>query len=519
MSSSPTTVSEAGKDVPRDLENQGQGESRRWAKLISFLAVKDGEVYEANPDKNPKWYQRLLDAGVEENGIKPVPVDQRTSTQYSNLFTVFFTCLLCLLPIPTGMLATLGMGLSLRDASLTILFFAMLTCIPPAFMGIGGMETGLRQLVQARYSFGRYLVTIPLLLNAATVTGFSLLSSIVGGQTLASLNPDKIGVDVGIVIACIVSFLVSLMGFKALHFWERWTWIPNLIAIVIAVGCGGKYLHLQSDTEPATPSQVMTFGCLIAGYFITFGGTVSDYSIYHDPRRTSRLKIFLYIYTGLLLPSIPLLILGAAIGGAVPNVPRWHAAYLTTGIGGVMSEMLAPAGGFGRFVLVMLALSVIGNIAVSMYSIALNLQMLLPFFARVHRFVFILVTMAIMIPMAIRAAEEWEESLTNFLAVIGYWAGCFDAVLIVELVVFRRMDYSTFDHAIWNVGRRLPPGVAAIGASVVSLGLVVPGMAAPWYTGPIAKTTGDIGFEMAFVVTAISYVPFRWLEIRWRGHL
>jgi purine-cytosine permease-like protein len=133
-----------------------------------------------------------------------------------------------------------------------------------------------------------YLVTIPLLLNTATLTGFSLLSSVVGGQTLASLNPDKIRVDVGIVIVCLVAFAVSLMGFKALHFWERWTWIPNLISIIIAVGCGGKHLHLQSDAEPAKPSQVLTFGCLIAGYFITFGGTVSDYSIYHNPRGASR---------------------------------------------------------------------------------------------------------------------------------------------------------------------------------------------------------------------------------------
>lgn len=238
-----------------------------------------------------------------------------------------------------------------------------------------------------------------------------------------------------------------------------------------------------------------------------------------DPPCSTRVKIFLYIYAGLLLPSVPLLILGAAIGGAVPNVPAWEAAYRATGIGGIMSEMLAPAGGFGKFVLVMVALSVIGNIAVSMYSVALNLQMLLPFFAKVHRFVFIVVTMALMIPMAIRAAEQWEESLTNFLAVIGYWAGCFDAVLMVELAVFRRMDYSTFDHAIWNVGRKLPSGIAAMGASLVSLALVVPGMAAPWFTGPIARTTGDIGFETAFVVTALSYLPFRWLEIRWRGHL
>lgn len=213
------------------------------------------------------------------------------------------------------------------------------------------------------------------------------------------------------------------------------------------------------------------------------------------------------------------MILGAAIGGAVPNVPAWEQAYNVAGVGGIMSEMLAPAGGFGKFVLVMLALTVIGNISVSMYSVALNLQMLVPFFAKVHRFVFMLMTIAIMIPMAIHAAEKWEESLTNFLAVIGYWAGCFDAVLIMELIVFRKFDYSTYDHAIWNVGRKLPPGIAAIGASAVSMALVVPGMAEPWFTGPIAKTTGDIGFEMAFVVTAIAYLPFRWLEIRWRGRL
>lgn len=214
------------------------------------------------------------------------------------------------------MLATLGMGMRLMDASLVIVFFALLTSIPPSFMGIGGMETGLRQFVQARYSFGyayipgwsisshlpplflfaqslifppsRYLVTIPLLLNAATLTGFSLISSIVGGQTLASLNPDKVSVNIGIVITCIISFAVSLLGFNAVHFWERWTWIPNLISIVIAVGCGGKYLHLQAEAAPAKASQILTYGSLIAGYFMTFGGTVSDYSIYHNPRGVSK---------------------------------------------------------------------------------------------------------------------------------------------------------------------------------------------------------------------------------------
>jgi purine-cytosine permease-like protein len=116
------------------------------------------------------------------------------------------------------------------------------------------------------------------------LTGFSLISAIVGGQALASLDPETISVNVGIVICCLVSFAVSLLGFNTLHLWERWTWIPSLVSIVIAVGCGGRHLHLQSEAPPATARQVLTYGGLIAGYFITFGGTISDYSIYHNPR-------------------------------------------------------------------------------------------------------------------------------------------------------------------------------------------------------------------------------------------
>jgi len=268
----------------QDIEKQAiKDGGRRWEGFASLWSVKAGEVYDPHPENNPRWYQWLLDAGVEENGIKPTPLEKRTNTNYSNLFTVFFTALLCLLPLPTGLLATLVFGLSLRDAALVILFFSMITCAPPAFMGIGGSQTGLRQQIQARYSFGLFLAIIPLLLNAATVTGFTLVSAIVGGQAISALNPDKVNVTVGIVIVCLISFAASLMGYKALHWWERWTWIPSLISLVVAVGCGGKYLHLQSEVPPASPQQVLSYGGLIAGYFLTFGGTASDYVIYHDP--------------------------------------------------------------------------------------------------------------------------------------------------------------------------------------------------------------------------------------------
>jgi hypothetical protein len=91
-----------GSPPPHDVEKQTQVSEAQCASrdsgFFSFLRVKQGEVYEIDAEKNPTWYQKLLDAGAEENGIKPVPLSQRTNTHYDNMFTMFFTCLLCLLP-------------------------------------------------------------------------------------------------------------------------------------------------------------------------------------------------------------------------------------------------------------------------------------------------------------------------------------------------------------------------------------------------------------------------------------
>ena len=42
-------------------------------------------------------------------------------------------------------------------------------------------------------------------------------------------------------------------------------------------------------------------------------------------------------------------------------------------------------------------------------------------------------------------------------------------------------------------------------------------MSQVWYTGPIARKTGDIGFEVAMAATALFYIPLRHVEKRWRG--
>lgn len=486
------------------------------AATESSTPVESSSFDEALKPRSAIW-RKILGWGVEENGIIPVPIEKRTDKRIFNLFTVWLTALLCLLPIPTGMLGPLAFGLSLRDSSLIIIFFTLLTTIPPAYMGTMGPKTGMRQMIQARYAFGFFAVGIILLLNAATVTGFTVIAAIVGGQTLAAVSDSTISVNVGIVITCILALVVSFGGYTLLHKYERYSWIPVFVAILVLVGCGGKNLAHQTVPEaPATAQSVLTFASLIAGFMLPFGGIVSDFGIYIDPS-ASRAKVFTYIFTGMVLPTIPLLILGAAIGGAIPNVPDWDAANTANSVGGVVTAMLSPAGGFGKFIAVILALSVIGNIAVSMYSIALNMQMFLPILTRVPRAAFSIITTGVLIGVAIDAAHNFLTSLENFLGIISYWSASFVAIMVVECAVIRKGDYTTFDHAIWRDGKMLPSGIAAFGAGVCSFGLIVPCMDQLWYEGPIAKSTGDIGFEVAFCLSAILYVPFRYLEIKIRG--
>ncbi|KAK1245956.1 hypothetical protein MKX07_005025 [Trichoderma sp. CBMAI-0711] len=461
---------------------------------------------------------KVLRAGrVEERGILPVPVEERTATRFFNIFTLWFSINTNILGITFGMLGPVAYGLSLRDSSLVILFFCMLSTIPPAYLAMLGPKTGMRQMIQARYSFGRYIVSIPVLLNLASMTGFTVIICITGGQCLSAISNGSINEDAGIVIIAVLSLLVSFCGFRVLHVFETYAPIPAIISIVIATGCAGSGLKKQAAPEaPATAAGILNFGMIIASYQIPWAALASDFTTYFDPKVPSW-RVFQYTYWGLLIPTVLLMVLGAAVAGAMPNNPEWQEAFDLYSAGGVLAAMLSPAGNFGKFVVVILALSLLGNTCGTFYAITLNFQTLAPWLFKVPRYLFSIVITGIIIAVAITAVGDFFESLENFVSLIGYWSAAFVGIVIVEHVVFRRQNYDSYDHAIWSDAKKLPLGIAALASGVLSFGLVIPCMDQVWWQGPIAKTTGDIGFEMAFAVSSLLYVPLRYAEIRLTG--
>ena len=79
--------------------------------------------------------------------------------------------------------------------------------------------------------------------------------------------------------------------------------------------------------------------------------------------------------------------------------------------------------------------------------------------------------------------------------------------------MIRHNNVAEYDLDDWDTTRRFPSGVAALADDIASFGLVPPCMSQVWFTGPIAKPAGDIGFEAALGISAVLYLPFRLLEI------
>ncbi|KAI0289689.1 NCS cytosine-purine permease [Multifurca ochricompacta] len=481
----------------QDLDEKGESETRSLPGI-----------------DNLSFSRRLYTWGVELRGIHPVSVEDRTEKQFSKIFFIWLSANTSILTFSTGTLGPVAFGLGLRDACLTILFFNLLCAAPPAYFSTWGPKLGLRQMCASRYTFGYYGVMVPSLLSLVSGIGFCILNSILGGQALASVG--NISWTVGIVIIAVISLVVSFCGLKVLSWYERLAWIPVLLVFLVAVGVGGKNFVNNPAAAPATASQILTFGATIAGFTLTWAAFGADYTAYFHPS-VSSLRVFSYSYLGLNIPIITLQCLGAAAAISAPSVPDWDAGYAGGNVGGLVDGMLHPVGGFGKFLMVLLSLSVTASNAPTIYSLSIGFQTLVPPLVVVPRYVFSAFATAVIIPLSIVGQHKFYSALSNFLGVIGYWAGAWVSALFVEHLYFRKGNFANYEIRHWNVPSKLPLGAAALGASALSFALVIPSMSQVWYTGPIGRRTGDIGFEFALVVTALLYIPLRHLEKHWRG--
>ncbi|KAF9003919.1 purine-cytosine permease [Cyathus striatus] len=468
--------------------------------------------------EKPSAFQKvsnvLLRWGVETNGITPIPEEERTDKRLYQMFFVWFSANFNILAFGTGSAGPAFFSLGLRDSLIIIVLVDLITCAVPAYFAVFGPKLGTRGMVQSRFTWGYYGSIIPSILNVFSMQGFLILNCIIGGQTLAAVS-DKLNATLGIVIIGVVSLLVTFCGYKVVHRYESLAWIPNAVAFIAMLGAGGK--HLNPSTFPeypkATAFNIFSFSCFLASSVISWCTMTPDYGVYHNAK-ASTMRIFIYTYLGFLAASLVGHMLGAAFAAASPGVPSWEAGFDNgNDVGGLIGAILAPANGFGKFLIVMISLSVPSACAPTMYTFGMSFMTISPFFAKIPRYVFTLISEAILIPVAIIGATRFYGTLVNVLSIIGYWSTSFAATILIEHFVFRRGNFTNYNIAAYNKPYALPIGAAAILAFAGSFALIVPSMSQVWYIGPIANAgTGDIGIITGGVSAGLLYLGLRAVE-------
>ncbi|KAH8812950.1 putative nucleoside transporter [Xylogone sp. PMI_703] len=413
-------------------------------------------------------------------------------------------------------------GLSLKQSILITIFASILGGAVTGFCATFGAATGLRQISVSRYSFGWWPNKLIALLNGIQQMGWAAVSCITGGLALTAVSDGHVSLVLGIIILAVVALAISFVGLNAILVYERYAWIIFFVIFMIIFGETGKY---ADNTTPATATGANLSGAVLSLLAIVYGSSASwctmasDYYV-HYLSDVSRVKVFLMTSFGIAIPTSIGMVAGCVVASALNNKPAWESAYEDQGLGYLIQDMLHPRG-FAKFLLTLLVLSGINTNVISIYSSAISFQQLARPWARIPRFIWTFFCFLCIIALALGGREKLNAYLQNFLSLLGYWCTSYAIILFQEHFIFRKGKFENYDLEGWNDPDRLPLG---IGASVAfGLGIVAwcMGMSETWFVGPLAKIIGDSGGDVAneftFVVTAVTYFPARYLELKYFG--
>lgn len=357
--------------------------------------------------------------------------------------------------------------------------------------------------------------------------GWSAANIIVGAQLLNAVNPDLPG-SVGIIIIAVCTLFIAFFGYKVVHAYEYWSWIPTFIIFMVVFGTfvhTGDFRNVAWAVGQTEAGRVLSYGSAVFGFGTGYSSLAADYTVY-QPSTRSRRKVFLAAFLGIFPTLMFTELLGAAIATALTinggdNI--YQAGYNQSGIGGLLNAVLQPnVGDFGKFCLVILALSIVANNCPNIYSVALTLMVLARWTRKVPRFIWTIVGSIVYVAIAIPGYSNFEAVLENFMNFIGYWLAVYEGVALTEHFYFRRglKNLDNYNVEDWDTPEKLPPGIAPVLAFAFGVMGFVLGMSQTWFIGPIAKLCGaapfggDVGFELGFAFALSSYLVFRTIELR-----
>ncbi|KAJ6108475.1 cytosine-purine permease [Penicillium sp. IBT 18751x] len=516
-----------------DLEKAPQVDNSYESRSNETTEVYDhstnavpGESFEYGNSLYAKIQRLAGKLNVEQRGIERVPAEEQTDTSYFNIGSMWLAANMVVSSFAIGVLGKSLFYLGFVDAILVCLFFNLLGVLTVCFFSCFGPAFGLRQMVLSRFWFGWWPVKFVAVLNVIACVGWSAANAIVGAQLLNAVNSDVPGFA-GILVITFATLFITFAGYKVVHAYEYWSWIPTCIVFFIVLGCfahSGDFINLPMDVGTSELGNVLSFGSTIYGFATGWTSYAADYTVY-QPANRSRRKVFGATWLGLIIPLLFTEMLGIAVMTATDlngGDNKYAAGYQASGNGGLLNAVLEPLGGFGKFCLVVLSLSIIANNCPNLYSVSLTLQVLSRYTQRVPRFIWTFLGGCASLAIAIPGYSDFETVLNNFMNFIAYWLSIYSGIAIADHFVFKR-GFRGYNPDIYDQRHKLPLGISATIAFCFGIAGMITGMSQTWFVGPIAKHAGalpyggDVGFELGFAFSFTVYCALRPFELRYFG--
>ncbi|KAK9473805.1 permease for cytosine/purines, uracil, thiamine, allantoin-domain-containing protein [Dipodascopsis tothii] len=500
-----------------DLEKVSSSEEKTAESVVGVSHAVRNEDFILGDSLYARIQRWANKHSLETRGVERVPEEERTDTSLLPAGSFWIAANLVVAGISTGSVGV-NMGLSFWDSLLTIIFFNGLAAAGVAWNATFGPKTGLRQMVISRYWFGFHGAKIFAILNMINCVGWSAINTTVAAQMLHSLSTTHaLPPWAGVLIITLLAFVLTLFGYKVVHMYEKYSWIPAFIIMFIIIGrlaISGNFTTGTLGVGKAEAGSVLSFGSVVFGSTAGWAGIASDYVVY-QPKTVKSWKLFTITFVCIALPVFFVQLVGLACIMATQTSALYADNYGANGMGGLLYAILVPEslGNFGRFCLVVLALSTVGGTCPNTYSFGLSMQTLFDIFRRVPRVIWTLLSTCLFVGIAIPTYYSFEEYMEDFLDIMSYWVALYLAIQLVEHYLFRKGSMANYDLDVYDQADQLPPSAATVFAVACGVAGCVTGMSQTWYTGKLAKLAGgDIGLELCFGFAIIGFTGARALE-------
>lgn len=495
-----------------------------------------------------KLSAKLDSFGVEQRGIARVLPEERVNNR--NLLSQFLS-VMGLWASATGgisnmssfVLPTTVFELEFRQALVCSLVGCYFGAAVSAFCSTLGPQSGCRQMVTARYLFGWWFVKFIAILGTVIAgIGWSVVNTVLSGEILTAVSGGDVPNWIGIILVSVVSIVISVFGIKVLYKVEKYYSVVIFITLILFYICmSNRYDVIYDFSNSDVPHNTMT-GNWLSMFSITWSGSAtwaaitSDYYIMF-PETTPKWQIFSVTFFGIIIPTTFVAVAGNLLSAICVSDPEYITAYKDGGVGGAIVQAFGRWNGFGKFLVVLLWLSLIASTILNTYSGTFAFQLAGKGFTRVPRWVWAIVFTVVYFVCAIAGRDHFSTILSNFLPMIGYWIAMYFIMLLEEDLGFRKFAHHLYTKEFpneefsesephkfkynwdqWNNINVLTHGIAATTSFICGIAGAVLGMAQVYYVGPAAAhfgpAGGDLGMWLTMGISGVLYPPLRYWELK-----